>query len=360
MGCWNETCGLSQNTIKHGDDVYAVIILNNIAVEKSCYANGISSPMTFVMKGQYNDYGSIENFVDDFAVQSTLALFNKYLENDKLIFTNDFYKDTKGQYSDYALVDGKIVNIEGLFYAIERGYVTLETNGYRGKAEQSLYFMMMDKDVYESMNESLDYDKDYDTKNDSWNVFKDDVQMYFDTVMVDASEDPYMDKLGIREALKKEGITEEEEEELYELLFAFSDRMKPWGGDNLKSNHSDWGNRCRVLSGYDSVHTESFRLLDTVTKELYSVETAEDIKQNIAEFLMLMSAMSAFRKSWAPAGHSSQHDSFDLVLDYTERQLRKMYRKRQKMADDGYYEDGFPQVIGVVSIFEEGKMKCDS
>jgi len=361
MGCWNETCGLSQNTINAGEDVYAVIILNNTVIEKSCYANGVSSPMTFVIKGQYNDYGSIENVVDDFSCKSTLALFNKYLETDKLILSNSFYKDTKGQYIDYALKDDKFVNIEGIFYAIERGYMSLETHTHRGTAEQSISFMLIAKDVLDSMCETVDYSEDYETKSSSWTICRDDTQKYFDNSMISNSEDPYMDKLGIREALKKEGITPEEEDELYELLFAFSDRMKPWGGENLKSDHSEWGNKLRVLSGYDSVDTNSFRFLDAITKELYTEENSGDIKQCIAEFLMLMSAMSAFRKVWYPQGHSSQHDSFDMVIDYTERLLRKMYVKRQSNYEEyGGYEDGFPKVIGAVPIFDEGKMICDS
>ena len=361
MGCWSETCGLSQNTINAGEEVYAVIILNNARVEKSCYATGIASPMTFIMKGQYNDYGSVENITDDFACKSTLALFNKYLETEKLVLSNSFYDDTKGQYHEYALVEDKFVNIEGLFYAIERGYVSLLNRTHRGEEEQSIYFMMIAKDVLDSMWETVNYSEEYETKSSSWTICKDDVQAYFDTCMVSAEEDPYMDKLGIREALKEEGITEEKEEELYELLFAFSDRMKAWGGDTLKSKHSDWGNKLRVLTGYESVDTNSFRILDTITKDLYLTEDKEDIKQCISELLMLMSSMSAFRKSWAPQGHSSQHDSFDMVIDYTERLLRKMYIKRQANYDEyGGYEDGFPQVIGAVPIFDEGKMKCDS
>jgi hypothetical protein len=359
MGCWSETCGLSQNTINVGEDVYAVIILNNSNIEKSCYATGISTPITFVIKGKYNDYGSIENVVDDFSCKSTIALFNEYLKTDKLILDDSFYKDTIGQYSDYALKDGKFVNIESIFYAIERNYMSLRTNSYFGdEKQQSISFMLILKDVLDSMWDTVNYSNDYEMKNSSWEICKDDIQVYFDNSMSSNSDNPYMDKLGIREALKKEGITEEEEDELYELLFAFSNRMKPWGGGNLKSNHNNWGNMMRILTDYNSVNIESFKILDTITKELYTDDNSEEIKQSISEFLMLLNVMSAFRKVWYPQGHSSQHDSFDMVIDYTERLLRKLYIKRQANYEEyGGYEDGFPQVVGAVPIFEEGKMK---
>lgn len=316
--------------------------------------------MSFIIKGKYNDYGSIKNIKDDFACKSTLALFNNYLEHNQLMLSNSFYDDTKGQYQEYALVDNNFVNIEGLFYALERGYVSLITT-HDGEENQSIYFMMMAKDVLDSMWETIDYSNEYETKSSSWSIYKDDIQKYFDASMTSNEGDPYIYKGGIRESLKEPNITEDEKKELYELLFAFSDRMAPWGGDNLTSDHSSWGNSIRILNSCDSVSTSAFIILDAITKKLYTADTSKDVKQCIAEFLMLLNSMSAFKKSWHPQCQSSQHDSFGIVIDYTERLLRKMYVKRKAHYEEyGVYESGFPQVIGAVPIFEEGKMKCDS
>jgi len=358
MGCWNETCGFSQQTIRAGEDVYAVIILNNTQVGKSCYGDGVAKPMSFVIEAKYNDYGSIQDVVDNFASQSTIKLFNEYLKEDKLNLTPDFIKEMKQNQGDsyyesgYDAEKNEFTDLTTIFYGIERGYITLEHSSYDGVKTHSLYFVLMGKDTLESAWESLNYSTDYETENDSWLVCKDDVQTLFDTFTDTAT----MDKYEIRLALKEEGISPEREDELYEMLLG-SSITGPWGGDSLKSQHSDWGNSVRAFQSYEGVERHSFTKLYKIVKES---DLSEDVNKALSTMLMTMKAFMAYRKSWAPQGHSSQHDSFDLVLDFTERQLRKMYKKRQDMADDGYYEDGFPEVIGAIPIFEEGKIKCDS
>lgn len=357
MGCWNETCGLTQNTINAGDKVYAVIILNNDVIEKSCYGTGTSAPMSFVITAQYNDYGTIENATDDYSSRSAMALFNQYYKEDKLILSNDVLKDArqnaKSGYgeSGFTEEDG-FTDIETLFRAIERGYVSLETNGYKGKKEQSIYFMLMGAMELESMWETLNYSSDYDVEKDNWKKVKADVEIFIETII--GKDDAGLDKSQIRELLKNKDNSEEEEDRLYELLFSLQESASPWGGDK------NYSSCLSTLTRYETVDTDAFRRLHYILKADYDESNHEEVVQNISEFIMLLKVMQAFRKSWSPQGHSTQYDSFDIVIDYTERFLRKMYRKRQEMADDGRYEDGFPQVVGAIPIFEEGKMKCDS
>ncbi len=358
MGCWNETCGLTQNTINAGEKVYAVIILNNSSVQKSCYGDGVSAPMSFVIKAQYNDCGCIENAVDDFSSRSALALFNQYYKDEKLVLTNDVLKEAqqnaKSGYgeSGFTEEDG-YSDIETLFKNIERGYVSLKTSDYTGTHhEQSIYFMLFGADELETMWESINYSEDYDLKTDSWINVKSDIEDFISEVIV--PETPKMDKLQIREALKDKTLSEEKQEELYELMFSLSESNRPWGGDN------NYKSCVSTLTRYESVNTDAFRKLHYILNGTYKKEDHKETVQCIAEFIMLLKVMMAFRKTWYPQGHSTQYDSFDLVLDYTERFLRKMYKKRHAMVEDGRYEDGFPQVIGAIPIFEEGKMKCDS
>jgi hypothetical protein len=113
------------------------------------------------------------------------------------------------------------------------------------------------------------------------------------------------------------------------------------------------------LMAHDSVNYEAFKILFNITKEYYSDENEPEIVTIITELLMTLSSFKAFRKLWSPQGHASQHDTFDLDLDYTERLLRKMYRIKKQRIDDGWYESD-SEIIGALTVFEEGEIICNS
>jgi hypothetical protein len=72
MGCWNNTCMISNLPIISGEKVKLVILGNNYAEESIigrsgyCYSNGMLSPLFLPISGTYNDYGGIEHVVQDF------------------------------------------------------------------------------------------------------------------------------------------------------------------------------------------------------------------------------------------------------------------------------------------------------
>jgi len=371
MGCWNETCGFSQQSIGMGDDVYAIIIVNNVAPSNSVYADGIATPSSFIIEAEYNDYGSIENPKLGFAVDSTLELFNSYLKEDKLKLSDEFFGDINGYKKDdpegrFSEENG-FESIESLFFAIERKYAILEQSGYGGTFEHSIDFMLMKKEVLESAWETLNSSDEYETKSDTIENFKDDILVMINTCFVDNSEKlkeinkSINDLNDLEESGKEDLDFKKLKTELYRQMIAMEGGLdRSWGGDNLKSKNSRWGNKVRVLADYNSVHTESFRKLFGISKDLHNKDNESDIIDVITKFLLTTSSFMLFRKIWYPQGHSSQHETFDSDIEYMERLLRKMYHIRKEKMDDGYYEDGIPETIGDISIFEEGKIICSS
>lgn len=69
MGCWNETCMVSNMPIEYGEEVVMLIIQENRLDSNGAYYNSYWF-LCSVMFGEYNDYGGIENvYNSDFALE---------------------------------------------------------------------------------------------------------------------------------------------------------------------------------------------------------------------------------------------------------------------------------------------------
>src|SRR5271170_5879286 len=68
MGCWNETCGISQMPIEGGDKVRMFLIVENEwageAVAHS-YSTDLWKTLGLPLRGTYDEYGRIENIEED-------------------------------------------------------------------------------------------------------------------------------------------------------------------------------------------------------------------------------------------------------------------------------------------------------
>lgn len=85
MGCWNETCSLSNLPILLSEKVKFVILLNTGVGGRSYYYNDAYIPLCLPISGEYNEYGSVKNIKIDSA---TLNL----LQNQKF-YTVDKHED---------------------------------------------------------------------------------------------------------------------------------------------------------------------------------------------------------------------------------------------------------------------------
>lgn len=65
MGCWNETCGVSNLDIEYGDPVRLILLEQDYGAPKEytrgfCYADDLWRPRLLPVKGKYDGYGRIE------------------------------------------------------------------------------------------------------------------------------------------------------------------------------------------------------------------------------------------------------------------------------------------------------------
>ena len=64
MGCWNETCMVSHLPICYGDRIVVLPIVENPKDNGGIYATGYWAPFLPFIRGEYDDYGSVENTND--------------------------------------------------------------------------------------------------------------------------------------------------------------------------------------------------------------------------------------------------------------------------------------------------------
>lgn len=83
MGCWNGTCGISQLPILSGDRVFGLLIaVPHKPIEcpsGSCYETEFGFPISLPFRGNYNDYGGMENIEEN---KNTKAIFNEFAPKD--------------------------------------------------------------------------------------------------------------------------------------------------------------------------------------------------------------------------------------------------------------------------------------
>jgi len=63
MGCWNETCGLTNLPIRYNDEVVGFLLLENSYPEIDYHCNGLYTLMSLPFTGKYNNYGCLKEII---------------------------------------------------------------------------------------------------------------------------------------------------------------------------------------------------------------------------------------------------------------------------------------------------------
>ncbi len=63
MGCWNQTCAITNLPIMDGDDVYVLVLQKGMEESPSlCYPTAYWTPGIFFFEGKYDDYGGVKDY----------------------------------------------------------------------------------------------------------------------------------------------------------------------------------------------------------------------------------------------------------------------------------------------------------
>jgi len=146
MGCWNQTCALTQLPINSGERVRCFIIYENpirdgLLGSGGCYPCDFYNHLYVSFTGEYNDYGGVENIDEDFNTK----LIYKYLMNP----TNCIIKD-----DDEVIKKDEIENFTQLINDhIERGHVFICNPHFAKNGNKRVYLMMMHEELFNSVTE---------------------------------------------------------------------------------------------------------------------------------------------------------------------------------------------------------------
>lgn len=69
MGCFSMQCAISGLPIHAGDDIRYLLLQESHNERSHCYISSQWTPFVFPIKAKYNDYGSIEDYKEDFQVK---------------------------------------------------------------------------------------------------------------------------------------------------------------------------------------------------------------------------------------------------------------------------------------------------
>lgn len=101
MGCWNETCALTNLPIMAGDEVVVIPLVKKEGCGKNYYWHSDASPLTLPIEGEYDEYGSIENIkISDITLKVLENMDLYILENEKYVpftFTLEVFFDNLPQ-----------------------------------------------------------------------------------------------------------------------------------------------------------------------------------------------------------------------------------------------------------------------
>ena len=148
MGCWNGTCMISHLPIIVGEKIKLVFLHDGFDLDDGIlnqsayvYSGGLLSPALLPLEGEYDDYGNIEDIVED----TNYKLINKYFK-DKI---STLY------------VDGNLIKdwtLQTIIDAIERGE---EITYNDSKKTLGLSFVFIRLDIWNAIQKLVENEKCY-------------------------------------------------------------------------------------------------------------------------------------------------------------------------------------------------------
>ena len=141
MGCWNQTCGLTQLHIKNGQDVVVFAMVKNTASDNLCYTTPFYAPVQMPFYAKYNDYGGGEE-CSGFGLPLVMEAIKEKLVELPL---------GENQYHDIA-VKKENFGDELFFEAVHEGRLFIQ--GALPRQRRHVGFMMIHKGVWDNIIEN--------------------------------------------------------------------------------------------------------------------------------------------------------------------------------------------------------------
>lgn len=141
MGCWNQTCGLTQLHIRANQDVVVFALVKNNGVDSLCYTTPFYAPVMMPFYAKYNDYGGAEDCTG-IGVNLVMSAIKEQLI--ELPVGENTCHDIAVKYDNF--------NEELFFEAVHESRLFIKGNYNRQR--QHVGFMMIHKDVFDHVIEN--------------------------------------------------------------------------------------------------------------------------------------------------------------------------------------------------------------
>lgn len=292
MGCWNGTCGISGIGINHGTDVKVVIIKN-----KSYFPNatmfigleGYASPLSFVIEAKYNDYGSIENIEDNYALKLFMKWYRNNLKLEKIFFKFDGRED----FETDNMAD---IEPEELFKLMERGKVFLKDKVFKYTddfqdyvdVEVNIGMFMIHSDVYDSI------------VNVSKNTSTDCGTAVEDLFEKNVEKKREVDKL-IEEARKSD-----DKDKVIKIYSENYDILRDDGWKSKIRAVGKWYNIVYTLAGKEGSDAKVFQDYYDYIGDDYTKDNHNEVKTTLEEYITLTMAMDSLQTPFRSVSSGSQ------------------------------------------------------
>lgn len=307
MGSWSETCGITQLPIFNGDPVrlFFLNLVGNPEVNHAghCYSNSIWSPQYLPVAARYNDYGGVEDVVEN---SLTRHIINSVRDDLIAMRLRAGASEVSERKND--TLDIEDFGIEDLVEQIHED--RLWTSGT--SRDLPMGWMMVHEWVYQQLTEQIDlYWRGAATRTQ---VYTQGVQFY--QCLLQQVKSPRWLTFGKRF-----------------VFYQIEDQHR----DNIFSSLC---NRSGLDSYLQLRGIEQYLgLLSFYAEKELHLESTEvvEVLAALSEFFCFRSNMSAMRKQWAPqSGKGSQQGEFDAYRRLFEGALKWMaQREREWDLDEG-------------------------
>lgn len=302
MGCWCETCGVTQLPINAGDKVRVFVMTSEEGYFFSkggaggggtCYSTDRWSPIGPPVQGEYDDYGGVEKIVND----DNAKMVESILAKGWVPLTKE---------NDWDEVPKKLELGDYLHY-IERDRGKFQP---RTSKEQHLGIMFVLEDVYQAMVkfDSIEAHHYYDERTYEYMPMSKGFMIEF--------KDWYNHQLE-REKSRKELKGSADIDKLYDVLADMD------GG--------------RLFGSYRDNGLKAFKkpLQALAVEEVpFEDKRVQKLVKSAMEMLMFQVGMTRARKQWMPqSGKGAQQNDLD-IYQVINKASEKIIAKREKEYDD--------------------------
>lgn len=316
MGCWNETCAITQMPIQSGDPV-ALVFLTKVDRNAEnhggfCYSNAIWTPKFLPVFGAYDDYGGLEQIEENWNTSFIVDQLKSELSAVRL--TNPFTSTT--QDTDDLHVEHEDLNLDSFTVYDVLEQIHADRVWVPGVTHKlPVGWCMMHRWVWDHMTQVMERD------------WRDNISLE----TVKAHGEAYYQAM-LNKHVQARGHAEDS---AYRAILKYDRRdLVEW--DNTFAVFADSGSQ---LDSYGTI--SGIRTYDDLLWQMAERHTdvqaplVQGLIHALSEFLVFRNNMTVLRKFWSPqTGKGSQITSHESHLALHKLCVEKLQERMKEWAEE--------------------------